>query len=447
MKSIKIYAGIMLAAAAMIFAASGALAEEIEFNRIEFEKDSLPNGLQVIYHIDRSAPVVATVLHYQVGSHDEADGKTGYAHFFEHLMFESTKDIPRATMDRYVQEAGGSLNAGTSFDQTVFHFKVPSHQIKLPLWIESQRMRKLKVDSIGVETQRGVVLEELKQRTENNPYGTMLNNICKYLFPGSSYQWTPIGYAKDIRVATIRDFRNFYNNFYQPNNATLVISGDFDINQAKKYVNEYFGIYDRAAEPRRRKVAFDPMESEIEKDIEDDKARLPGVFVGFRGPQLGSKDQHAMSMLMQIFATGESSRLYQRLVDKEQVAVQSSAMSLNLEYAGLLLFYGIASPGKDYEDIKELIFEEIEEMIENGISDEEFQKAKNLAEVQFVAGKKDIMTKARDLAKYQTYFGAPDLINTEVHYYMDITKEDIIRVAKKYLDTDKYVVLNYIPKK
>ncbi|MFW5702225.1 MAG: M16 family metallopeptidase, partial [Bacteroidota bacterium] len=384
MKRFRNYAGMIFAIALLAFTGRGMSAAETDYNPVEFVRDSLPNGLQIIYHIDRSAPVVATVVHYKVGSHNEIPGKTGYAHFFEHLMFEGTEDIPRASMDRYVQEAGGMLNAGTSFDQTVYYFQVPSHQIKLPLWIESQRMRKLLVDSIGVETQRGVVLEELKMRTENNPYGTMLNKICENLFPGSSYEWTPIGYAKDIEMATIQDFRNFYNTYYQPNNAVLVISGDFDINQARKYVREYFGIFDRAPEPRRGEMKFDEMKSSIVKDIEDEKAQLPGVFIGFRGPKMGTKDQFAMNLLMDILATGESSRLYQRLVDKEQVAVQSAAMALDLEYAGLILFIGIASPGQDYEDIRELIFEEIDKMLENGVTDEEFEKAKNLAEVQFI---------------------------------------------------------------
>ncbi len=437
----------IFAIALLAFTGRGMSAAETDYNPVEFVRDSLPNGLQIIYHIDRSAPVVATVVHYKVGSHNEIPGKTGYAHFFEHLMFEGTEDIPRASMDRYVQEAGGMLNAGTSFDQTVYYFQVPSHQIKLPLWIESQRMRKLLVDSIGVETQRGVVLEELKMRTENNPYGTMLNKICENLFPGSSYEWTPIGYAKDIEMATIQDFRNFYNTYYQPNNAVLVISGDFDINQARKYVREYFGIFDRAPEPRRGEMKFDEMKSSIVKDIEDEKAQLPGVFIGFRGPKMGTKDQFAMNLLMDILATGESSRLYQRLVDKEQVAVQSAAMALDLEYAGLILFIGIASPGQDYEDIRELIFEEIDKMLENGVTDEEFEKAKNLAEVQFISGKKEVMNKGQELAKYQAYFGSPDRINTELKYYTEITKEDLIEVAKKYLDTDKFVVLNYLPKK
>ncbi|MFP4529344.1 MAG: M16 family metallopeptidase [Candidatus Kapaibacterium sp.] len=447
MKRFRNYAGMIFAIALLAFTGRGMSAAETDYNPVEFVRDSLPNGLQIIYHIDRSAPVVATVVHYKVGSHNEIPGKTGYAHFFEHLMFEGTEDIPRASMDRYVQEAGGMLNAGTSFDQTVYYFQVPSHQIKLPLWIESQRMRKLLVDSIGVETQRGVVLEELKMRTENNPYGTMLNKICENLFPGSSYEWTPIGYAKDIEMATIQDFRNFYNTYYQPNNAVLVISGDFDINQARKYVREYFGIFDRAPEPRRGEMKFDEMKSSIVKDIEDEKAQLPGVFIGFRGPKMGTKDQFAMNLLMDILATGESSRLYQRLVDKEQVAVQSAAMALDLEYAGLILFIGIASPGQDYEDIRELIFEEIDKMLENGVTDEEFEKAKNLAEVQFISGKKEVMNKGQELAKYQAYFGSPDRINTELKYYTEITKEDLIEVAKKYLDTDKFVVLNYLPKK
>lgn len=417
-----------------------------QFNPIQFERDSLDNGLQIIYHIDKSAPVVATVVHYKVGSRDEIVGKTGYAHLFEHLMFEATDNIPRASMDKFVLEAGGNLNAHTSWDETVYHFKVPANEIKLPLWIESQRMRKLHVDSIGVNTQKGVVREELKMRVANQPYGTLIQKICENLFAGSTYSWAVVGLDGDLATAQIADFKNFYDSFYQPNNAVLVIAGDFNIDDAKKYVREYFGGFPRAVEPKRPQINLQPMTEGKKERIEDTKAQLPGLFVAYRGPKKGDKDDYAMSLLTEVLASGNSSRLYQRLVDKEQVAVASTVFPLSLQYVGGVVFYAIASVGKEIGDLQKYIDDEIKKVIKNGITDEELTKAKNLTEAQFISQKKNVLEKAQDIAQYAAYLNDPAFVNTEIEKYMKVTKEDILNVAKKYLDTDKRVILEYVPK-
>lgn len=419
---------------------------EESFNKISFVKDSLENGLQVIYHIDRSAPVVATVIHYRVGSRNENPNKTGYAHFFEHLMFESTDDIPRASMDKFIEEAGGNLNAATSFDQTVFFIQVPANEIRLPLWIESQRMRKLHVDSIGVETQRRVVLEEIKQRTDNTPYGQLLKKMCELGFPGSSYSWPVLGSSKHIESATIADFQNFYNSFYQPNNATLVIAGDFELYDAKKYVREYFGIYPKGNVPDKQFMPVDSIKRPVRKEIIDDKAQLPAVFIGFRGPEITHPDYYPLQLLVDILSSGESSRIYQKLVNEEEEAVQAGMYNLLLEKAGGLVMYGIANSGNDIKEVERLLREEIKKLLRTGITDEELQKAKNITEAQFVAPKKNVLPKARELARYNSYFGDPGMINTELEEYLSVTKEDIMRVAKKYFSNDKTVTLVFLPK-
>ncbi|NLO20277.1 MAG: insulinase family protein [Ignavibacteria bacterium] len=416
------------------------------FNPIAFEKEILSNGLEVIYNVDRTAPVIATILHYRVGSRDEIPGKTGYAHFFEHLMFEGTKDIERSSIDKLIQEAGGTLNAHTSFDETVFYQKLPANEIKLALWIESQRMRNLLVDSIGVETQRGVVLEELKTTTLNQPYGTMLEKVCANLFPNSTYSWFAIGKAEDVEKATIEDFTQFYNNFYQPNNATLVISGDFNINDVKDYVRQYFEIYPKKEVKRVENFVLPNLEKDYEELVIDEKAQLPGVFIAYRSPSLEDPDYYASILLTDILASGESSRLHQRLVEKEQIAVQTALVPLSLQYSGIYLLLGIPSPGKDYKDVKKLIYEEVAKIVKNGVSDDELEKAKNIQENQFVSGKKNTLEKARILAKYNSYYGNPELINTELDNFLKVTKEDIKRVAKKYFGDAYKVALTYLPK-
>ncbi len=416
-----------------------------KFNPIKFELDSLENGLKVIYCVDKTAPIVATVVHYKVGSRDEDSSKTGYAHFFEHLMFEATENIPRASIDKYVQEAGGTLNAHTSYDETVYYFKLPSNYLNLALWIESQRMRKLKVDSVGVNTQKGVVIEELRMRYDNQPYGTMLMKMSERLFGGSSYGWATIGHIEHLEKATIDDFKGFYDNFYKPNNAILVIVGDINIPEAKKLVRAYFDIYPPSEPPKRNTFSLSPLNQNVEEVVKDPKAQLPALFIGFRGPKIGEKDYYAMSILSDILASGESSRLYQRLVDKEQIAVAASMFPLSLEYAGGIIFYAVVHPNKSLKKTKDIIFDEIKKVANEGVTDEELTKAKNITEAQFISEKKNVLEKAETLAKYQAYFNDPKLINTELDQYLAVTKDDIKKVAQKFLSNAYNVVLFYHP--
>ena len=418
---------------------------KVDFNPILFTRDSLPNGLVVIYHLDKSAPVVSTIMHYKVGSKDENPSLTGFAHFFEHLMFESTDKIGRGELDKMIQSAGGNFNAHTSFDETVYYIDVPSNQLPLALWIESQRLRKLNVDTIGVETQRGVIQEERKQRTENQPYGDLLDRAMANVFKGGSYSWTPIGSKEHIATATIEQFRNFYNKFYQPNNATLVISGDFDIETARKYVDSYFAVIKSAPALKRENFVMPPLVVEHREEIKDKLAQLPGVFMIYRGPALSDSLYYAASLMSNILSTGESSRFYKRLVDKEQEAVAAEFQLIPMEKAGVILLVGISGPGKSINKVEELFNDEIAIMLKNGISDDELNKAKSIFEAQFVTSKKTAGGKARDLASFQSYYGNPDLINSELEKYMKVTKQDILKAAKMYLDTKNKVVFVYQP--
>lgn len=416
-------------------------------NEIKFEQETLENGLQVIYNVDRSAPVVSTVVHYKVGSKDEDPTKTGFAHFFEHLMFEATNEMPRSTIDKYINQAGGTLNAHTSFDETVYKFTVPADQIKLPLWIEASRMRKLKVQAEGVETQRGVVKEERNVRVDNQPYGDLLERMANNLWAGSGYEWPTIGYHEHLNKATIEDFQNFYNQFYQPNNACLVISGDFKINEAKEFVKEYFASIPKGKEIVRSNMDLKEIKGTVDITIDDEKAQIPALFVGYRGPKLGSDDYYAASLLSAIMASGESSRLYQSLVNEKQLAVQSQMIPLSLQYSGALIFVDIPNGDSKVGDLRKALFAEIDKVIKDGVTAEELTKAKNIEEASTIMANKNTLTKAMSIAKYWAYYGEPKMINTEIDKYLAVTQEDIKRVAKKYFDTDKKVILTYMPAK
>ncbi len=414
-------------------------------NEIKFEQETLDNGLVVIYNLDRSAPVVSTVVHYKVGSKDENPEKTGFAHFFEHLMFESTTEIPKSSIDKYINQAGGTLNAHTSMDETVYKFTVPANQIKLPLWIEASRMRKLNVRSDGVETQRGVVKEERNVRVDNQPYGDLIERMAKKLWAGSGYEWPTIGYHEHLNKATIEDFQNFYNEFYQPNNACLVISGDFNVDEAKNYVKEYFGSIPKGKEINRNKQSFSDLKGKVDVVVEDEKAQLPGVFEGFRGPKLGEDDYYAMSLLSSIMASGESSRLYQSLVNEKQLAVASQMIPFSLQYSGALIFVNIPNSVDNVEATKKALNEELAKVVKNGVTQEELTKAKNIVEAGSVMSNKNTLSKAMSIARYWAYYDEPGMINTEIDKYLEVTLDDIKRVAKKYLDTDNKIILTYLP--
>ncbi len=415
-----------------------------DFHPIEFTTYTLPNGLDVILHRDTSAPVVATVVYYKVGSRDEDPHRTGFAHFFEHLMFSGTKHIPRGKLDQYVQEAGGELNAFTSQDATVYHLRLPANELALALWIEAERMRQLIIDSVSVETQRKVVKEERKMRYENSPYGGWFETMYAHLFAGSPYQWTPIGKSQHIDSAKIEEFQAFYNRYYQPGNAILVVSGDFDPQQVRNLIDAYFGQYPKAALSPRKPVTIPPSRSGYRDTIYDPKAQLPAIFIGFRGPRSGDPDAYALEMLTTILADGESSRFYRNLVDK-QLAVQATSFLSDRQYAGLLVMLGIAGPGQSLDTIEHALWQEIRRIQRDGITEEEFRKARNIAEARFVSGKKQVLSKALSLATYKAYYDDPGRINTELQYYLKVTPADIQRVAQQYFVPDKAVVLQYLP--
>ncbi len=418
-----------------------------QYKPITFIEDSLSNGLKYILHVDKSAPVIATVVYYKVGSRNEDPKRTGFAHFFEHLMFEATKDIPRAKIPEYIESAGGSLNAFTSMDQTVYHFKLGSNMLPLALWIESQRLRDLQVNSLGVETQRGVVKEERKNRIDNTAYGTMREKLYAKLFKGTPYEWMPIGSAQHIDQAEIKEFVDFYNIYYQPNNAVLVVSGDFNTDEAKQMITEYFGVFKKGTPAPTTKINLMPLKENYFETVEDPKAQLLAVFIGFQGPNAGTPDYYAMQMLTTILGTGESSRLYKRLVSKDQISIFSGMSHSAHQFVGSIMFQGYSNPGGDLEKIKNTILEEVQMIVDKGVTDAELQKAKNIKEAQFIQGKTGVLEKALELAEFTAYYNNPKLINTEVSFFTSVTKSDIQRVAKKYLGKDiKNVTLQYVPK-
>ncbi|MBJ6117739.1 insulinase family protein [Pontibacter sp. BT310] len=427
-------------------ATSAAALAQTQGNKIEFTEYTLPNGLHVILHKDNSTPNVAVSVLYHVGSKNEVKGRTGFAHFFEHLMFEGTENIDRGQYMGMVQAAGGSLNANTSFDRTYYYELLPSNQVALGLWMEAERMKGAKVDETGVETQRKVVQEEKRMRVDNQPYGTILENTFGLAYKEHPYKITPIGTFEDLNSAKIEEFRDFYKTFYVPNNATLSIAGDINIDDTKKMIEQYFGSIPKGTKAIPRPTIKEPKQTEERRKIVYDNIQLPAVIQAYHIPAQGTPDHYALSMLTTLLSGGESARLPKALVDKQQKAVAALSVPFPTEDPGLFLTYAIASVGTNAQDLEDAMNVEIERVKTEPLSDKEFQKLRNQIESQFVQQNSTVAGRAENLANYHVYYKDANLINTEIDRYMKVTKEDIQRVAKEYLTKDNRVVLHYLPK-
>ncbi|HHS95196.1 MAG TPA: insulinase family protein [Phaeodactylibacter sp.] len=419
---------------------------QAQMNKIEFVEYDLDNGLHVILHQDNSTPIVAVSVMYHVGSKNEAADRTGFAHFFEHLLFEGSENIKRGEFDNYIENAGGTNNANTTPDRTFYYEILPSNHLATGLWLESERMLHAKVEKVGIETQREVVKEERRLRVENRPYGTVLEEIMKRAFKKHPYRWTTIGSMEHLNAATESDYKNFYKQFYVPNNAVLSIAGDIDIEKTKALVQKYFGSIPRGdGEIFRPNIVEPPLQGEI-RDTVYDAVQLPGVIQAYRIPAQGTDDYYAVDMLGMLMSQGESSRLYKSLVDEQQKALFVGNFPMALEDPGVSIAFGIANMGVETAELEAAINKEIEKVQTELISDREYQKLRNQIENDFVSSNSRVVGIAESLANYHMYFGSADLINTEIERYLKVTKEDIRRVAQKYFSKDNRVTLYWLPK-
>lgn len=416
-----------------------------QLKKIDFTEYDLDNGLHVILYQDDSTPIVAVTITYHVGSKNEDPERTGFAHFFEHLMFEGSKYVGRGEFDKLNQAAGGINNAYTTNDITHYYQVYPSNQLKLGLWLESERLLHLRIDSTGVETQRKVVKEERRQRYDNQPYGSILEETFKRAYKVHPYRWRPIGSAQYIDQATLQEFMDFHSKYYIPNNACLSIAGDIDVEQTKEWVKEYFAGIPRGKKVKQPDIVEPPLGGEV-RDTVYDNIQLPLVLHAYRIPEQGSDDYYALDMLSSVLAAGQSSRFYKELVDKQQKAVSTGSFLFGLEDPGLFIAYGICNLNVPADELEKLIQVELDKVKNNLIEEKEFEKLKNQTESSFVNSNSTDQGIAGSLANYYIQYGNTNLINTEINRYMKVSREDIMRVAKKYLTKDNRVVLYYLPK-
>lgn len=414
--------------------------------KINFEKYTLPNGLKVILHQDNSAPVVAVTALYHVGSKNEDTGRTGFAHFFEHLLFEGTENIKRGEFDKYVTNAGGALNANTSQDRTFYYELLPSNQLELGLWLESERMMHAKIEQIGVNTQREVVKEEKRQRVDNQPYGSILTEVLTRAFKQSTYRWAPIGSMDHLNAAQLNEFIQFYKTYYVPNNCVLSIAGDFDMAKIKNQIANYFGPIPAGTHTINRPTLVEPPLNGEVRDIIEDNIQLPAVVQAYRAPKQGVEEYYAFRILSTILSGGASSRMNKTLIDKKQMALAAQSIPFSLENDGLFLTFAIPNQNVSAKDLEMAMDSVVNKLKDELVSEREFTKVKNQIETGFVSSNSSMAGIAESLANYEVYFKDANLINTEIEKYRKVTREDVLKVAKKYLNKENRVVLYYVPK-
>ncbi|GAB2492741.1 pitrilysin family protein [Algoriphagus taiwanensis] len=415
-------------------------------NKIEFKEFTLDNGLHVIMHQDNTTPIVVTSVLYHVGSKNENPERTGFAHFFEHLMFEGSENIDRGQYMNIIQSRGGTLNAYTSNDITYYYELLPSNELELALYMESERMLHSKVDITGVETQREVVKEERRQRYENQPYGTILPETLVRAYSVHPYQWAPIGSMDHLNAATIEEFQQFYKDFYVPNNATLTIAGDIDYKTTEDLVRKYFSEIPKGTKEIYRPNVTEPKKTAEIRDVIYDNIQIPAVIQAYNLPPRNHPDSYALSMLSTYLTGGNSSLMTKELVDKQQKALALAAIPLELEDGGIFIMYGITNMGVEPQALEAEVDKLIQQVQEQGISDQEFEKLKNQMENAIVSGNSTVAGVAENLAEAKVIYGDTNYINQVMDKYSQVTKADIQRVAKEYLDLNGRVVLYYLPK-
>jgi len=382
---------------------------------------------------------------YHVGAKDEQPDRTGMAHFFEHLLFEGTKNIKKGEWFKLVSSNGGKNNANTTDDRTYYYEVFPSNKLELGLWLESERLLHPIIKQEGVDTQNEVVKEEKRLRVDNQPYGRFLEYVKQNMFKKHPYKGTTIGKMAHLDDATLEEFLAFNKKFYVPNNATLVVAGDIDVSSTKKLIEDYFGPIPRGKDIERNFPKEDPITEAIEAKGYDTNIQIPAIMAAYRTPSMKTRDSRVLDMISSYFSSGKSSILYKKLVDTKKMALQVGAINLSQEDYGTYILFGLPQGETKLADIISEIDEEVLKMQTTLISEKAYQKLQNQFENNYVDSNSSVEGIANSLARYNVLYGDTNLINTEIDIYRSVTREEIRDVAKKYLNPNQRLILEYLP--
>jgi predicted Zn-dependent peptidase len=408
---------------------------------VSFESCQLGNGLMVIIHENRRIPLVHVNLHYRVGSSYERPGLSGFAHLFEHMMFQGSENVPRNEHGRLIDNAGGRWNAGTNKDRTNYFETVPAHYLDLALWLEADRMKSLEVNEENFENQRKTVIEEKKQSYDNRPYGLSYLRFDELAYQNWAYAHPIIGSLEDLESASLEDAQQFHRRFYGPGNAVLVISGDIDTAYAISRVEKYFeSVPDNTSviEPDLEEPAQAQEKSEV---MADALAVLPAVSVGYHIPPLGTPDYYALMMLSLVLADGDSSRLYRRFVYENNWVTGLFAGPNQYKGPGMFRIWFQIQDGVDTGMLMKALEDELNRICDKGVREPELEKARNQVSHRFIARLSTVSRVGELLAYYASYFGAPDMVNSELERLGSVSAEEIEQAARRTFVTENRTLI------
>lgn len=415
---------------------------------IEYQKHTLDNGLEVILYKDKSLPIVAVNLWYKVGSANETPDKTGFAHLFEHMMFQGSENVAKEMHFKYIQEAGGTLNGSTSLDRTNYYETLPSNNLELPLWLESDRMGFLlqALTEEKLENQREVVMNERRQNYDDQPYGLAWEILFSNLFPENHpYSWPTIGYLKHIEQFELEQVKKFFETYYSPSNASLVIGGDLEYEDALAKVKKYFE--EIPAGKKISKLTANNLELTENKYItHEDEVQLERIYLAFHSPAIFKPGDSELDVMADILSGGKNSRLYKKLVFEKQITQDVSCFQYSGKLNGCFFIVATIKPEASIEEVKEIIFDEINTLFAEGITENELTRSKNIITSNFIYSLQNLNSMVNQINAYNFYLGDPNFFQKDLNRYKDLSTEDIITAAKSVLQKN-YVELRIVPAK
>ena len=412
---------------------------------LEIEEYRLENGLRVVLNRDAAIPVVAIAVYYDVGSRNEREGRTGFAHLFEHMMFQGSANVPKAGHFQYVMKAGGTMNGTTSSERTNYFETLPANQLPLGLWLESDRMRSLAVTQENLDNQREAVKEEKRLRYDNQPYGQIFDLINQMIYKNFANSHSTIGSMEDLDDASVEDVQEFFRTYYAPNNAVLVLSGAFEIETAKGLVEKYFGDIPSQPLPPSLDVTEPTEVAAHYREWEDKLAPFPAFLLGWKIPPRRTPESYALYLAGKLLYDGDSSRLYQKLVKGEESVIQLFGFTDERRGPSSIFVGAIPKPEKDLSKIRETIMHEIRDLAKNGPTPEEMQKLHNQLFNDSVRMRQSSMTRAQHIAEFALYDGNPALINQELEDLLSVTPDAIRQAVEKHLNTENRALLDVVP--
>jgi predicted Zn-dependent peptidase len=413
--------------------------------RIAVERYTLENGLRVVLSEDHSVPVVSVAVYYDVGSRDEREGRTGFAHLFEHMMFQGSENVPKAGHFQFIFNNGGTMNGTTSSERTNYFETLPASQLPLALWLESDRMRSLRVTQENLDNQREAVKEEKRLSYDNRPYSSAFLRLNEMVYTNPRNAHSTIGSMEDLDAATVEDVRDFFRVYYAPNNAVLTVVGDFDPAEARALIEKYFATIPSQAPPPPVDVS-EPEEVASRGEVyQDPFAQLPAIMLGWKLPARRTPDFYAISLGTDLLLDGDSSRLYQRLVKEEESVVAIQGGLGERRGPSTLFVFAIPKPGHETEAIRATIREEVERLAAEGPSAEEMEKLHNTMLNDSVRSRQSSLYRAQRLAEYTLYDGDPTLLNTELERYLAVSPEEIRAAVARFLLTDNHSIIEVVP--